>query len=222
MACEHLPPPPLPFRLVLPGAGELVAFDLGAMAQPALAPLMPFFRLLDAVVKAVDVLRAIPDALSVPPDPTQIAARLPALLDAAAALTPLAPPASVPVTAVSLIDAVIEELRRTRGRVEALDGQARRIERAKARAHALDDLRLAELVGCAEEDLVTATEHVLAPLEALGTVLSILGLVLGVAGGPPLPPWLVTSPGDRAALVQDLLALEHALADVRARIPLPS
>lgn len=221
MACEHLPPPPLPFRLVLPGAGELVAFDLGAVAQPALAPLMPFFRLLDAVVKAVDVLRAIPDALSVPPDPTQIVARLPALLEAAAALTPLAPPASVPVTAVSLIDAVIEELRRTRGRIEALDAQARRIERAKERARTLADLQLAELADCAEDDLVTATEHVLAPLEALRAILSILGIVLGLAGGPPLPPWVVTSPRDRAALVLDLLAFEQALADVRGRIPLP-
>jgi hypothetical protein len=221
MACEHLPPPSLPFRLVLPGAGELVAFDLGAVAQPALTPLMPFFRLLDVVVKAVEVLRAIPDALSVPPDPTQIAQRLPALLEATAALGPLVPQVAVPLTAVSVLDAVIEELRRTRGRLEALDAQMRRIERARDRARALDDPGLAELAGCAEEDLEIAVDHILAPLDALRALLSVLGLVVGIGGGPPLPPWAIGSSHDRAELVRDLAALEHALADVRGGIPLP-
>ena len=221
MACDHLPASPAPFRFVIPGAGELIAFDLGAVGQPALAPLAPFFRLLDTVAKAVDVLRAIPDALSMPPNPTEIIQRLPALLAAAAELAPLIPQVSVPLTAVSLLDAVIEELRRTRGRIEALDAQARRIDRARARALALSDLRLAESAGCAEEDLATAVGAVLAPLDAIRGMVGMLGLLLGMAGGPPLPPWQVSNSTDRAELVRDLAAMEHALADVRGGIPIP-
>ncbi len=221
MSCEQLPPPPLPFRLVLPGAAELVGFDLPTLAQPALGPLAPVFRVMDVVAKAVDVLRAIPDALSMPPNPAGILQRLPALVQAAGELLPLVPQVSIPLTAASLIDAVIEELRRTRGRIEALDAQARRIDRARTRASAIGDLRLAESAGCAEGDLSRAVEAVLAPLDALRGLLGVLGLLLGLAGGPPLPPWRVSNSQDRTELVRDIAALEQSLTELRGRLPLP-
>ncbi len=221
MSCEQLPPPPVPFRIVLPGAAELIGFDLAALAQPALAPLAPMFRVMDVVAKAVDVLRAIPDALSMPPNPAGILQRLPALVQAASELLPLIPQASVPLTAASLIDAVIEELRRTRGRIEALDAQARRIERARERASAIGDLRLAASAGCAERDLARAVEAVLAPLDALRGLLGVLGLLLGLAGGPPLPPWRISDSQDRAELIRDIAALKQSLTSLRERIPLP-
>lgn len=221
MTCEQLPPPAAPFHIVLPGAAELVGFDLAAMTQPALAPLAPIFRLIDVVAKAVEVLRAIPDALSMPPNPAGIVQRLPALLEAANQLLPLAPQVSVPMTAAALLDAVVEELRRTRGRIEALDAQARRIERARARALAIGDLRLVEAAGCAELDLATAVKSALAPLDALQGLVSMLGLVLGMAGGPPLPPWQVSSSQDRGALVRDIAVLEQSLLAVRQRLSLP-
>lgn len=221
MSCEQLPPPPLPFRLVLPGAAELVGFDLPALGQPALAPLAPLFRVMDVVAKAVDVLRAIPDALSMPPNPAAIAQRLPALMQAAGELLPLVPQVSVPLTAATLLDAMVEELRRTRGRIEALDAQARRIERARARAAAIGDLRLAESAGCAERDLTRAVEAVLAPLDALRGLLGVLGLLLGMAGGPPLPPWRISDSQDRAELIHDIAVLEQSLTALRRRLPLP-
>jgi hypothetical protein len=221
MSCEQLHAPPAPFRLVLPGAAELIGFDLAALGQPALAPLAPLFRIVDVVTKAVDVLRAIPDTLSMPPNPTAIVQRLPALLQAASELVPLVPQVSVPLTAATMLDAAIEELRRTRGRIEALEAQARRIERARDRALAIDDLRLAESAGCAERDLRKVVEAALAPLEALRGLLGVLGLLLGLAGGPPLPPWRLGDAADRAALVRDILAIERSLVAVREGLPLP-
>lgn len=221
MSCEQFLPPAAPFRLVVPGAAELIGFDLAALGQPSLAPLAPIFRIIDVVAKAVDVLRAIPDALSMPPNPAAIVQRLPALLQAASELVPLVPQVSMPLTAASLLDAVIEELRRTRGRIEALDAQARRIERARARALALGDLRLGESASCAELDLRRVTEAALAPLEAVRGLLGVLGLLLGLAGGPPLPPWRIEGASDRAALVRDILALERSLAAVREGLPIP-
>lgn len=221
MSCETLMPPPVPLHLTLPGGAELVGDAIAALAQPALAPLVPLFRVADVAIKTVDVVRAIPDALSVPPDPTQIVQRLPALLDALAQLLPIVPQLSVPLTAVGVLDGVIEELRRTRARLAALDLQARRIEYARARARELGDARLLEQVGCAEQDLATAVAIVIAPLASVQGLLAILGLLLGVAGGPSLPPWNVSATGDRGVLDAQLRELEDALVAVRGNLPLP-
>jgi hypothetical protein len=221
MACETLPPPLAPLRLTLPGGAALVGADLATLAQPSMAPLAPFFRLADVAVKTVDVVRAIPDALSVPPDPTQILQRLPALVDALAQLLPILPQVSLPLTAVGVLDGVIEELRRTRARLAALDLQARRIEYARARARELGDARLLEQAGCAELDLATAVAHVLSPLASVQGLLAILGLLLGLAGGPSLPPWNFTESDDRGVLESQLRALEDALRAVRGSLQLP-
>jgi hypothetical protein len=156
-----------------------------------------------------------------PPNPAVIVQRLPALLQAASELLPLIPQVSVPLTAATLLDAVVEELRRTRGRIEMLDAQARRIERARTRALAIRDLRLAESAGCAERDLQTAVDAALAPLDALRGLLGVLGLLLGLSGGPPLPSWILGDATDRADVVREIAALEQSLLAVRERLPLP-
>ena len=105
--CAHLPLPAPPFQLVLPGGAELLGVDLGAVAPPALAPLVPLFRIADLVVKVADLVAALPDAVAVPPNPGPLVARVPAVARAAAEVGLVLPPVSVPALAVSLLDALV-------------------------------------------------------------------------------------------------------------------
>ncbi len=219
MSCQHLPLAAPPFQLVLPGGAELLGVDLGAVAPPALAPLVPLFRIADLVVKVADLVAALPDAVALPPNPGPLLARVPAVARAAAELGLVMPPASVPALAVSLLDALVREVRGMRGRLGLLDAQEARIARAREGAVRLQSPMLLDAAACADENLALAVAAIIAPFEVLRGVLGLLGLLLGAAGGAPLPPIALRSTTDRTALVADLVALEQELVQLQQAVP---
>jgi hypothetical protein len=219
--CTHLPASPPPLRLSLPGGASLLDAEPLRLAQPALAPLQPFFQLLDAFLAVVRVLEAIPAAFAVPPDPTAIVARLAELGPKVAALLDLAPQLAVPVTVASVLDAGLDLLAQATLRIDSLEATAARAAVAAARAAALTDAQLARFAACAQADTATATANLVRELSPLAGVLTLATSLLALVGGPPLPSLTALDGLPLADLRAGLATVTAALQAARAAIPLP-
>jgi len=221
LPCVKIGPIPEATRLVLPGGPTLVHQDLATVAQPALAPLMPLFDVIDAVVTAIGVVQAIPDALGPPPDPTALISMMPQLVEKLEKLLALVPQVSVPMTVVGLLDGVITAIEQARRQLVALMVQVARIGAAEARAAELGDQDLTRLVGCARDSLAQEAANVGRALGPVGGVLGILRILLALIGGPEVPDLssLDGLPLDGAIAALDQLIA--ALRAVRQAIPLP-
>jgi hypothetical protein len=77
--CLELPEFPDPFDFVMPGPIEISDVNLMKIIQPVLTPLVPFFDMIDMIVAIYNCVKAIPDALGPPPDPSILTACLPDL-----------------------------------------------------------------------------------------------------------------------------------------------
>jgi len=206
----------------MPGGATIVAQDLIGAAQPALAPLVPLFDILDVVVGIHRVLEAIPDAiLGTPPDPSEVAARLAELAGKMPRLLQLVPQFSVPVMAVRLVDAAIGELERARSQLQGILVLLERVRAAAGRGAELGDEDLLRLATCAEEDAATATGNAVRALGAVQGVLSILGPLLALIGGPQLPDLSSLDGQPRDDAVGAIGDLITALRTARDAIPLP-
>ena len=75
--CLEIPELGDPPVITLPGGVSIQQFNLMEAIQPALTPLMPVFDIIDTVVAVFNCVKAIPDSLGPPPDPTALAACIP-------------------------------------------------------------------------------------------------------------------------------------------------
>ena len=210
-----------PVRIVLPGGAAILDAEPLRLAQPALAPLQPFFQLLDAFLAAVRVLEAIPAAFLVPPDPTAIVARLADLGTKVAVLLELAPQLSVPVTVASLLDAALDGLAQATVRIDSIDALAARAATAAARASATGDVQLAQFAACAQEDTETAAANLVRDLAPIGGVLTLATSLLALVGGPSLPSLAALDGVPLADLRAGLATVTDALRAARQAIPIP-
>ena len=94
--CIEIPEIPDPFSITLPGGVSMESINLMEQIQPALTPLMPLFDIIDTVVAVFNCIKAIPDTLGPPPDPTVLAACIPELAEKVAKLLKLIPQLSLP------------------------------------------------------------------------------------------------------------------------------
>ena len=84
-------------------------------------------------------VKAIPDALGPPPDPTVLAAALPALSAKVAKLLRLVPQLSLPLLVVGLIDLLIDALGKAKRELQHLQAQMTQLAGVLDRARDLDD-----------------------------------------------------------------------------------
>ena len=94
--CLEIPEIPDPFAITLPGGVTIEQINLAQAIQPALTPLVPFFDVIDAIVAVFNCVKAIPDTLGPPPDPTALAVCIPELGEKVAKLLRLLPQLSLP------------------------------------------------------------------------------------------------------------------------------
>jgi len=87
--CIEIPEIPDPLNLTLPGGVQIERINLMEVIQPALTPLVPIFDIIDTVVAVFNCIKAIPDTLGPPPDPTVLAACLPDLAESRRVLNEL-------------------------------------------------------------------------------------------------------------------------------------
>ena len=185
--CLDIPEIPDPFALTLPGGIEIEDVNLMKIIQPALTPLVPFFDVVDTLVAVFNCVKAIPDALGPPPDPTVLAACVPELAKKLNKLLNMLPQVALPRTIVQLVVLVIEALRVVRGQLLHLQTQLKRIEGVVDRAKTLKDPALMAIAACAQANVAQEAANVGKGLAAVGKVLGMVNLFMGLVGGPQVP-----------------------------------
>jgi hypothetical protein len=219
--CISIPPFEDPFEITLPGNVTMEAINLMEILQPALTPLVPLFNVVDTIVAMFNCIKAIPDTLGPPPDPTIIATCLPALSEHIAKLLQLLPQLSVPHMMKRIATLAISVLRVTRSHLLHLQQQMVEILGAIDRATQLEDAGLMAVIQCAQANVAQEAANVGKSLASLGRLLGLFNLFSGMVGGPQAPDLsnLVGRPLDEAIPpLNDLIA---ALELARDAIPVP-
>jgi hypothetical protein len=219
--CIEIPELPDPFSITLPGGVTMESINLMEQIQPALTPLVPLFNIIDTVVAVFNCIKAIPDSLGPPPDPTVLAACIPELAEKVNALLKLIPQLSLPYTIIGIIDLVIDTLRQARTQLLQLQAQIQQITGAIDRATELEDAGLMAITSCAEANVAQEAANVGKSLASIGKLIGILNLFLGMIGAPEIPDLsnLADVPLDEA--IEPLDAIVESLQAVRDMVPVP-
>jgi len=217
----EIPEIPDPFQITLPGGVTMEHLNLMEVIQPALTPLIPLFNIIDTVVAVFNCIKAIPDTLGPPPDPTAIAACIPELAEKVNALLRLIPQLSLPYTIIGILDLVIDTLRQARSELLHLQQQMVQILGAIDRATELEDAGLMAITSCAQANVAQEAANVGKSLASLGKLIGLLNLFLGMVGGPEVPDLsdLAGRPLDEAIAPID--AIVEVLQQVRSAVPVP-
>ena len=219
--CIDIPELPGPFSITLPGGVTMESLNLLEQIQPALTPLVPLFNIIDTVIAVFNCIKAIPDSLGPPPDPTVLAACIPELAEKVNALIKLLPQLSLPYTIIGIIDLVIDTLRQARSQLLHLQQQMVQILGAIDRATELEDAGLMAITSCAQANVAQEAANVGKSLASLGKLIGLLNLFLGMVGGPEVPDLsdLAGRPLDDAIAPID--AIIETLQGVRDAVPVP-
>lgn len=217
----RIPPTPDPQRLTLPGGVRIEHLELVEVIQPALTPLMPFFDVLETVLALFDAVKAVPDTIGPPPDPTALAEALQKVAEKVVALLRLVPQLSLPFTIVGLLDLILHALREARDVLIDLQARAAALVAAEDRARELGDALLLEIVACARANIEQEAANLGKRLGALGTLVGILNLFTSLVGAPEVPDLSSLSGEALDAVVEPLDALVEVLTTIRAAVPLP-
>jgi len=219
--CIEIPELPDPISITLPGGVSMESINLLEQLQPALAPLVPLFNIVDTVVALFNCIKAIPEVIGPPPNPTILAACIPELAEKVNALLKLIPQLSLPYTILGAIDLVIDTLRQVRSQLLHLQQQTAQITGAIDRATELEDAGLMAITQCAQHNIEREAANVGKGLASLGKLIGLLNLFLGMIGGPEIPDLsdLAGRPLDEA--LEPLDALIETLQSAREAIPVP-
>ena len=219
--CIEIESLPDPFSITLPGGVSMESINLMEQIQPALTPLVPLFNIVDAIIAVFNCVKAIPDSLGPPPDPTVLAACIPELAEKVNALIKLLPHLSLPYTIIGIIDLIIDTLRQARGQLLHLQAQMQQILGAVDRATELEDAGLMAITSCAQANVAQEAANVGKSLAALGKLFGILNLFLGMIGAPEVPDLsgLAGTPLDEA--IPPIDAIVDTLQSVRSAVPVP-
>lgn len=220
--CIEIPALPDPLELVLPGGISIKHINLEALVQPALAPLGPAFKILDAVMALVDVLTALKDALtSVPPDFGKAAHALGRVAEIPTSLAALLPPVAVPQMLAACLDLSLRTLGQVRGEILYLQQQAVALLTAEKVAHELKDARLLRVVACAKHNVEREAVNVGKGMASLGHLLGLVELFGKLAGQTlQVPSIAVVAGRPLDAAVAPLDAMIDALATLRKTLVL--
>jgi hypothetical protein len=235
--CKPIPRLPTPRQIVFPGGAALsqvlaagaeipsgldAATNLLAQASPAMAPLMPIFNIIDAVLALVACVQAVPDALGPPPDPAKMVEALSRLAEKLPKLLDLVPQLAAPRMVIGMLDTLIDFIEGLRDQIEAILLQAERTQAASAKAEELGDENLLHIANFAEGNAQAQLQAMADALAPMNTLAGALNLFLGLLGLPEVPALdgLIDSENPEAGfqLIDDLINL---LRSIRDAVPLP-
>jgi len=195
-----------------------VSKQLLAQANAALAPLVPVFNIVDAMLALFKCVKAIPDSLGPPPDPTKLAECIPDLAEKIDKLLKLIPQLSIPVLIAGLIDVLLFYLEGLRGQLQAIIAAQVRIAAAATRAAELGNVQLRTVVDCANTSMDAYLQNLNEGMKPLNRLVGLLNLFLQLAGLPAIPD-LGNLGDDAEAALAPLDAVIDSLKTIRAGLP---
>ena len=217
----RLPAAPDPLSMTLPGGVTMQQQDLLEVIQAALTPLMPVFNSIGAVLSVFNTVKAIPESLGPPPDPTKLVSAIIEMTKKVSKLLRLVPQLSLPYTIIGVVDLVLDALSKVRTQLVFLQLQARQLSLATQRAAELNDAALAAVAECARANIEQEAANLGKSLGALNTLMGILNLFMSMVGGPKAPDPSSLSGKSLDDVVKPLDDLVKTLQQIRTAIPVP-
>ena len=192
--------------------------SLLSQGNAALAPLLPVFNIIDALLAVKDFAEAVPGLIT---DPSALVDAIAALIEKISKLAQLIPQLSVPFLVVDLIDVGITALNGFVTELDKIVQQEIRIAAAITKANTEPaNPALLEVTVCASEIVASTKQGLSEGLGPLNTFFGILSIFLGLIGQPPIPD--VSDLGDdAAAAIAALKDPVKVLQDLRDAIPIP-
>lgn len=217
-------------RLRLPGGPTLQCMTSSRIPSPlevtkcllnqvstALAPLMPVFNLIDAMLAVKAFAEAVPELIT---DPTALIQAITDLIEKISALASLVPALSVPILIVDFIDIVILALEGIVTELGLIVDQLARIQAAELEAAVPGNEALLDTILRANqllEQIQTSLDDSMGPLNSL---FGVINLFMSLIGLEPIPS-IVDLPEDPTEVIEALETTIEALRVVRQSIPIP-
>lgn len=180
----------------------------------ALAPLQPFFTILDFVKAVLDCIKAIPDCLGPPPSPSPIINCLQGLEEVVNKLLKLIPPFPILVMVKGILLTIITGLTGLKQRLQAIQDQTARVLNAATKASQTGNAGLQSIVDCAQNNLDAQIANLNAQLLPLNRLIGIVNVLLELAGQSCIPA--IGEIGDLDALqaiIDFLTSIYNAIPD---------
>lgn len=192
--------------------------NLLAQGNAALAPLLPVFNIIDALLAVKDFAEAVPGLLT---DPSALVSAIESLIEKIAKLAQLVPQLSVPFLVVDMIDVAITALNGFVTQLEIVVQQELRIAAAVVKANTAPvNAALLEVTVCADSINAATKQGISEGLGPLNTLFGLLSIFLGLIGQPPIPD-VAELGDDTAEAIASLRAVVDLLQGIRDAIPLP-
>lgn len=193
--------------------GADMATDFFSQIGPAMAPLKPFFDMLDTVIQIFKCLQAIPDAI-MSLDPGKILDCFPALAKLIDQLLKLIPQLSIPKMIRSILNTLATLLRSIAGEFEYLDREIKRIARAIDRAAQLNDVKMNGFLVCAQNDLESSIMSTAEALKGIGRIILLVNIFIGLIGAEPIPCFGSLISDNASKGLDVIIDLLNTLADI--------
>lgn len=190
-----------------PRVSDMVMAQL-AQIGPAMAPMKPFFDVLDTALAIFRCIEAIPDAIT-SLDPSGLIECVPDLADKISQLLSLIPQLTIPRLIISLIRNLAAFLRSFADDLEYLRQRLARIASAIDRAADLSDVTWGGFLQCAEQTVQDEMDALAVSLQMIGRIILLANIMLSLIAGAPEIPCFGT-------LMQDIAALDAVIAAIQA------
>jgi len=164
-----------------------VSRSLLAQLNTGLAPLTPFFDVLDLLKAIGDCIQAIPDALGPPPDPTGLINCVPGLVEKLNKLLQLLPALTIPSLIKDAIQALVYMLTGIRQQIAAFVAQQARLLAAATAATATGNFDLQIVVDCETGNLDAQLLNLNAGMEPLNRLIGLINTLAKIVHLPCLP-----------------------------------
>ena len=205
-------------RVRMVGGIEIEDFDLVRQIQPAITPLVPVIRLIEAIIALYEALKSIPSL-----SPISIRDAIKEAAKKLAAIFGLIPQISIPYMLIDTLDLLIAVFQDVQLRLVRLENELASIDASRAVA---DDLGnpadLLAIIDCADGNVTIELDNEMTTLQALGSLLAIIDLfasILGVSASVPSLDGLTgKSISEAIAEIDNII---DALRFVRDAIPIP-
>ena len=191
---------------------------LMGQASGALAPLVPVFNIIDAILAIKDFADSVPGVVT---DPGAVVEAIGALAEKVAKLAQLIPQLSVPFMVLDLVDVAIAALDGIVTQLEAVVAQEAKIAAATLKAAEPGNEALAGVVACATDLNATTKAAIAEGLGPLNSLFGVINIFLGLIGAPEIPDLSGPLPDNTQEAVEALAGVVEVLQTVRSSIPVP-
>lgn len=201
-----------------------VSLDFFSQIGPAMAPLAPFFSLLDTVLAVYRCIQAIPDAIT-SLDPSELLKCVPALAELIDKILKLIPQMSIPKMIIAILKNMAYLIRAVASDLLYIQSQLQKIADMIDRASNLNDVKMNGFLVCAQATIEGSVMSTAEALKGIGRMILLVNIFIGLFGGEEIPCFgsLVSDNlADGLDVVIDLLlTLADILQEIAEAIPDP-